>query len=66
LDGGERITAMWRAKRRLIAGAMVPPFFEACELVADVLTDAPAKVSEHDLTATPPSSGRCRLSTRCG
>jgi glycerol-3-phosphate O-acyltransferase len=48
--GGEHITAMLRAKRPLIAGAMLRPFFEAYEIVADVLRDAPPEISEKDLT----------------
>jgi glycerol-3-phosphate O-acyltransferase len=39
-----------RAKRPLIAGAMLRPFFEAYEIVADVLRDAPAEIGEKDLT----------------
>ena len=48
--GGEHITAMLRAKRPLIAGAMLRPFVEAYEIVADVLRDAPPEISEKDLT----------------
>jgi glycerol-3-phosphate O-acyltransferase len=48
--GGLQITAMLRAKRPLIAGAMLRPFFEAYEIVADVLRDAPPEISEKDLT----------------
>ncbi len=48
--GGDRIAALLRAKRPMIAGAMLRPFFEAYEIVADVLRDAPADVSEADLT----------------
>ena len=40
--GGDEIDAMLQAKRPLIAGAMLRPFFEAYEIVADVLRDAPA------------------------
>jgi glycerol-3-phosphate O-acyltransferase len=50
VTGGEHITAMLRAKRPLIAGAMLRPFFEAYEIVADVLRDAPPEISEKDLT----------------
>jgi glycerol-3-phosphate O-acyltransferase len=39
-----------RAKRPMIAGAMLRPFFEAYEIVADVLRDAPAEIGEKDLT----------------
>jgi glycerol-3-phosphate O-acyltransferase len=48
--GGERIAAMLRRKRPLVGGAMLRPFFEAYEIVADVLTDADADISEKDLT----------------
>lgn len=50
--GGERIDALLRAKRPAIAGPLLRPFFEAYRIVADVLIDAPAEVSEKDLTAT--------------
>lgn len=48
--GGEEIFQLLRAKRPLIAGAMLRPFFEADEIVADVLRDAPAEISEKELT----------------
>ncbi|MDT5301848.1 MAG: glycerol-3-phosphate O-acyltransferase, partial [Mycobacterium sp.] len=48
--GGERITTILRAKRPLIAGAMLRPFFEAYEIVADVLRGATPEISETDLT----------------
>ncbi|WP_018599193.1 glycerol-3-phosphate 1-O-acyltransferase [Mycobacterium sp. 155] len=48
--GGEEIFQLLRAKRPLIAGAMLRPFFEADQIVADVLRDAPAEISEKDLT----------------
>lgn len=48
--GGERITAILRAKRPLIAGAMLRPFFEAYEIVADVLRGAAADIGEKELT----------------
>ncbi len=56
--GGEEITKLLRAKRPLIAGAMLRPFFEAYEIVADVLRDAPAKISEKDLTKLALGVGR--------
>jgi glycerol-3-phosphate O-acyltransferase len=56
--GGERITAMLRAKRPLIASAMLRPFFEAYEIVADVLRDAPADVDEKELTKLALGVGR--------
>ena len=45
-----QIDAMLRAKRPLIAGAMLRPFFEAYEIVADVLRGTPAEIGEKDLT----------------
>jgi len=48
--GGGEIDAMLRDKRPLMAGAMLRVFFEAYELVADVLRDAPAEISEKELT----------------
>ncbi|KAA0083325.1 glycerol-3-phosphate 1-O-acyltransferase [Mycolicibacterium sp. P9-64] len=48
--GGERITAILRAKRPLIAGAMLRPFFEAYEIVADVLRGAAPDIGEKELT----------------
>ena len=56
--GGEEITKLLRAKRPLIAGAMLRPFFEAYEIVADVLRDAPAEISEKDLTKQALGVGR--------
>ena len=49
--GGERLAALLRAKRPAIAGPLLRPFIEAYRIVADVLIDAPADVSEKDLTA---------------
>ncbi|MFB1296878.1 glycerol-3-phosphate 1-O-acyltransferase [Mycobacterium sp. pW049] len=48
--GGEQIDALLRAKRPAIAGPLLRPFFEAYQIVADVLLDAPAEISEKDLT----------------
>jgi glycerol-3-phosphate O-acyltransferase len=48
--GGAEIDELLRAKRPLIAGAMLRPFFEAYEIVADVLRDAPAEIDEKELT----------------
>ena len=53
-----RSTALLRAKRPLIAGAMLRPFFEAYEIVADVLRDAPAEIDEKDLTKKALGVGR--------
>ena len=49
-EGGSEIDALLRAKRPLIAGAMLRPYFEAYEIVADVLRDSPAEIGEKDLT----------------
>ena len=44
------IDAILRAKRPLIAQAVLRPYFEAYEIVADVLRDAPAEIGEKELT----------------
>lgn len=41
---------MLRAKRPLMANAMLRSFFEAYEIVADVLCDAPTDIAEKELT----------------
>jgi glycerol-3-phosphate O-acyltransferase len=56
--GGEQIDMLLRAKRPLVAGAMLRPFFEAYEIVADVLREAPAEIGEKDLTARALGVGR--------
>jgi glycerol-3-phosphate O-acyltransferase len=56
--GGDEITGLLRAKKPLIAGAMLRPFFEAYEIVADVLRDAPAEIAEKDLTKKALGIGR--------
>jgi glycerol-3-phosphate O-acyltransferase len=48
--GGEEIDALLFAKRPLMSDAMLRVFFEAYEIVADVLRDAPAGVSQKELT----------------
>jgi glycerol-3-phosphate O-acyltransferase len=48
--GGDEADAILRAKRPLIAGAMLRPFIEAYEIVADVLRGTPPDISEKDLT----------------
>ena len=48
--GGEEIDAMLLAKRPLMAEAMLRVFFEAYEIVADVLCEAPADVGQKELT----------------
>ena len=50
LAGPTEIDALLHAKRPLMSHAMLRPFFEAYEIVADVLRDAPAEISEKDLT----------------
>jgi len=49
-SGGDEADAILRAKRPLIASAMLRPFIEAYEIVADVLRGTPADISEKDLT----------------
>lgn len=56
--GGEQADLLLRAKRPLIAGAMLRPYFEAYELVADALCDAPAEIDEKDLTDRAMGIGR--------
>ncbi|MGE2719772.1 glycerol-3-phosphate 1-O-acyltransferase [Mycolicibacterium celeriflavum] len=48
--GETQVGELLRAKSPLLAGAMLRPFFEAYEIVADVLLDAPAEIDEKDLT----------------
>jgi glycerol-3-phosphate O-acyltransferase len=57
-EGGDQIDMLLRAKRPLIAGAMLRPFVEAYEIVADVLRDAPANIDEKDLTKRALGVGR--------
>jgi glycerol-3-phosphate O-acyltransferase len=49
-SGGGEADAILRAKRPLIAGAMLRPFIEAYEIVADVLRGTPPDIGEKDLT----------------
>lgn len=56
--GGERIDALLREKRPLMAGAMLRPFFEAYEILASALRDAPADIEEKDLTTRAMGLGR--------
>ncbi|OBI82289.1 glycerol-3-phosphate 1-O-acyltransferase [Mycobacterium sp. 1245805.9] len=56
--GGDEIHAMLFAKRPLMAEAMLRVFFEAYEIVADVLLDAPADVGPKELTASALGVGR--------
>lgn len=48
--GGDEIDALLFAKRPLMAEAMLRVFFEAYEIVADVLCDAPADIGQKELT----------------
>jgi glycerol-3-phosphate O-acyltransferase len=48
--GGEEIDALLFAKRPLMSDAMLRVFFEAYEIVADVLRDAPADIGPKELT----------------
>jgi glycerol-3-phosphate O-acyltransferase len=57
-EGGDQIDMLLRAKRPLIAGAMLRPFVEAYEIVADVLRDAPADIDEKELTKRALGVGR--------
>jgi glycerol-3-phosphate O-acyltransferase len=52
LDAGpDAVDALLRAKRPLMADAMLRPFFEAYGVVADVLCDAPTDISDKELTS---------------
>ncbi|HTY28087.1 MAG TPA: glycerol-3-phosphate 1-O-acyltransferase [Mycobacterium sp.] len=48
--GGDAVDNLLRAKQPLMAHAMLRPFFEAYEIVADVLCDAPAEIGEKELS----------------
>lgn len=50
--GGDQVDTLLRSKQPLVAGAMLRPFFEAYEIVADALRDAPVEIAEKDLTKT--------------
>jgi glycerol-3-phosphate O-acyltransferase len=51
LDAGpEAVEALLCAKRPLMSNAMLRPFFEAYEIVADVLCDAPGDIGEKELS----------------
>ena len=56
--GGAEIDAMLYAKRPLMSEAMLRVFFEAYEIVADVLRDAPADIGEKELTQLALGVGR--------
>jgi glycerol-3-phosphate O-acyltransferase len=56
--GGDQIEKVLYAKRPLMSDAMLRVFFEAYEIVADVLRDAPANVSQKELTDSALGVGR--------
>jgi glycerol-3-phosphate O-acyltransferase len=56
--GGDEISAMLYAKRPLTSVGMLRVFFEAYEIVADVLFDAPADIGKKDLTRLALGVGR--------
>jgi glycerol-3-phosphate O-acyltransferase len=56
--GGDEIDAMLFAKRPLMSDAMLRVFFEAYEIVADVLRDAPADIGQKELTKLALGVGR--------
>jgi glycerol-3-phosphate O-acyltransferase len=56
--GGDQIDAMLFAKRPLMSDAMLRVFFEAYEIVADVLRDAPADIGKKELAQLALGVGR--------
>lgn len=56
--GGEQIDGLLRAKRPMIAGAMLRAYFEAYAILADALCDAPAEIDEKDLMQRAMGLGR--------
>lgn len=56
--GGNEIDAMLYAKRPLMSDAMLRVFFEAYEIVADVLRDAPPDIGTEELTELALGLGR--------
>ncbi|MCV7314797.1 glycerol-3-phosphate 1-O-acyltransferase [Mycolicibacillus parakoreensis] len=57
-DGGEQIEELLRAKRPLMSNAMLRVFFEAYEVVADVLRSAPTAIDAEELTTLALGVGR--------
>ncbi|WP_099021730.1 glycerol-3-phosphate 1-O-acyltransferase [Mycolicibacterium palauense] len=57
-EGAAQINVLLREKHPLMSFAMLRPFFEAYEIVADVLCDAPTEVSLNDLTTLALGIGR--------
>ena len=62
--GGDEILALLRGKRPLMSQAMLRPFIEAYEIVADVLRDAPAVIDEESLTKRALGVGRQHAAQR--
>jgi glycerol-3-phosphate O-acyltransferase len=56
--GADEIDALLFAKRPLMSDAMLRVFFEAYEIVADVLRDAPADIGQKELTELALGVGR--------
>jgi glycerol-3-phosphate O-acyltransferase len=56
--GGGEVYSMLRAKQPLMAQAVLRPFLEAYEIVADVLCDAPDEIAEKELTKLALGVGR--------
>ena len=56
--GAADIDVLLRAKRPMLAHAMLRPFFEAYAIVADVLRDAPAEIEEKELNKLALGVGR--------
>jgi glycerol-3-phosphate O-acyltransferase len=56
--GGVEIDELLNAKRPLMAHAMLRPFFEAYQIIADVLRDAPDEIGEKELTKLALGVGR--------
>lgn len=62
--GGADLDAMLHEMRPLMAHAMLRPFFEAYEIVADVLREAPPHIDEKDLTQRALGVGSQRAAQR--
>jgi glycerol-3-phosphate O-acyltransferase len=56
--GAADIDVLLRAKRPMMAHAMLRPFFEAYRIIADVLCDAPAEMGEKELSKLALGVGR--------
>lgn len=64
LADGADVEAMLYDMRPLMAHAMLRPFIEAYEIVADVLLEAPAQIDEKELTQRALGVGSQRLAQR--